>query len=72
MTLTQDERDSNAEKASAKISEVTGTAESLLREWYTWWKETPDAPVSMPGALHVRTALLIEVPDMLRAPQEER
>ncbi|MGH7792058.1 MAG: hypothetical protein ACREOB_07045 [Thermodesulfobacteriota bacterium] len=32
-------------------------SEELLREWYDWWYNDPTAPVKMPDALHVRTAV---------------
>lgn len=34
-------------------------ADDLLRAWYRWWEEDDRAPVKMPYALHVRTALYL-------------
>lgn len=34
---------------------------ALLMEWLRWWKEDPEAPVKMPNALHVRTAMALLV-----------
>jgi hypothetical protein len=31
----------------------------LLTEWLRWWANDEDAPVKMPNALHVRTALAL-------------
>lgn len=36
------------------------TMANLLFEWYCWWFASPDAPVKMPEALHIRTALALQ------------
>jgi hypothetical protein len=38
---------------------ITGDADSLLREWFDWWTKDADAPVKLPNALHVRTAMYL-------------
>lgn len=39
------------------LSKHMTEAEELLRDWAQWWLESDDAPVKMPKALHVRTAV---------------
>lgn len=36
-----------------------GTPWELLAQWYDWWRNTDEAPVKMPDALHVRTAMAL-------------
>lgn len=37
------------------------SAEKLLRDWFHWWRTDPDAPTTMPGALHVATIAFLAV-----------
>lgn len=32
----------------------------LLNEWYRWWLNSDTAPVKMPEALHIRTAMALQ------------
>lgn len=46
-------------------------AEVLLREWASWWLETEDAPVKMPDALHVRTAIYFTTKSLNQSSKKE-
>lgn len=53
--------------------EVTESRErALLREWHDWWFGSDDAPAKMPNALHIRTAMVLDIPEspMLDEPEE--
>lgn len=47
---------------------------ALLAEWFAWWEDSDEAPAKLPGALHVRTALLLnaEAEDAFYARHAER
>jgi hypothetical protein len=46
--------------------------DGLLHEWMDWWSEDCSAPVKMPNALHVRTAMYLRVRKLTRESTEER
>lgn len=47
------------DQRAATGDEVTDS-DQLLFEWYCWWFASSEAPVKMPAALHIRTALTLQ------------
>lgn len=33
----------------------------LVQEWFDWWRDDEDAPLALPGSLHVRTAIYLDM-----------
>ena len=42
------------------LTDDLDSLEHLLYEWFAWWANNDDAPVKMPGALHLRTAVTLK------------
>lgn len=58
--MTTPDVDARPIKGLHSVTEPLGSAESLLAEWFAWWRDTDELPVKLPDALHVRTALFLE------------
>jgi hypothetical protein len=51
--------------------ETFGTFETLLEEWFDWWRSSDEAPAKMDDALHVRTAMALMMREVNKAKSPE-